>query len=107
MQIRKKPGESWSITDVATASGRSYESVRALAGRLLPAELLEPRAGRGAAVQLPESVALALVFSLRFGALNPSMIEAMKSDPAAAKAAVDGLATLARLVAPRPDTEAA
>lgn len=107
MQMRKNPGESWSITDVATAAGRSYESVRALAGRVLPPELLKPRAGRGAAVQLPEDVALALVFSLRFGALNPQMIEAMKTDPAAALAAVKGLATLARLAAPQTEGEAA
>ncbi|MGH3997869.1 MAG: hypothetical protein ACRDTJ_10455 [Pseudonocardiaceae bacterium] len=82
-------------------------SVRQLAGRLLPASLLEERAGRGAAVQLPESVALAMVASLRFGALNPSMIEAMKNEPDAARAAAEGLAELARLVATQAEGEAA
>lgn len=107
MQIWKKPGDSWSITDVASASGRSYESVRALAGRLLPAELMEARAGRGAAVQLPEDVAMAMVASLRFGALNPAMIEAMKTSPREAMAAANGLATLAKLVAKPVANEAA
>lgn len=78
-----------------------------LARRLLPAKLLEKRAGRGAAVQLPESVALALVATLRIGALDPQVIDAMKADPAAALAAADGLAALARLIGGELQDEAA
>jgi hypothetical protein len=99
MAKQKRPGETWSLTDVASAAGRSLSSVRALVPRILPAELLEERAGRGAAVQLPEDVALALVAALRFGVLDSRVIAAMQEDPAAVIATADGLAELARMFA--------
>lgn len=98
MTTQKSRGKAWSWTDIANASGRSLSSVRVLASRLLPAELLEERAGRGAAVQLPEPVALALVDAMRIGVLDPQLVEEMKKDPAAALAAAEGMATLARLL---------
>lgn len=101
MQTKKTPGESWSITDVANAAGRSVSSVHVLARRLLPPEMLETRRGRGAAVQLPEPVALALVDVFRLGTLTPTVVDAIKNDPAAVLAAADGLAALARLTAPQ------
>lgn len=101
------PGDAWSLSDVARASGRSRNSVNMLARKVLPAELLEPRAGRGGAVQLPESVALALVDTLRLGALDPQMIEALKTDPAAVLAAADGLAQLVQLLGGTTQSEAA
>lgn len=107
MKTSKRPGEAWSLADVANASGRSPASVRVLAYRLLPAEMLETRRGRGAAVQLPESVALALVATLKVGALTPQMADALKSDPTAARAAADGLAELVRLVAMSAEGQAA
>ncbi|WP_368566137.1 hypothetical protein [Pseudoxanthomonas sp. UTMC 1351] len=98
MTTHKTPGATWSLTDVAKAAGRSKASVRLLASKLLPAELLAERAGRGAAVQLPESVALALVDAMRIGVLDPQLVEEMKKDPAAAVAAAEGMAALARLL---------
>lgn len=100
MTTQKSPGSPWSLTDVANASGRSLSSVRVLASRLLPPKLLEERAGRGAAVQLPEPVALALVDAMRIGVLDPQLVTEMKKDPAAALAAAEGLVALARLLAP-------
>lgn len=97
MKTQKRQGEPWSLTAIANASGRSLSGVRVLAMRLLPAELLEERAGRGGALQLPESVALALVPILKVGALTPQLIDALKEDPAMAKAAANGLAELAEL----------
>lgn len=107
MRGNKKPGDTWSLSDVVRASGRSRNSVNMLARKLLPPELLEPRAGRGAAVQLPEWVALALVDTLRLGALDPQMIEALKTDRAAVLAAADGLAQLVRLLDGTTQSEAA
>lgn len=101
MRQEKRPGEAWSLTDVVNASGRSRNSVNVLARRVLPAELLEKRAGRGAAVQLPESVALALVAALKVGALDAQMADAMKNDPAAVIAAGEALVALAQLGAVR------
>lgn len=95
MKTQKRQGEPWSLTDIANASGRSLSGVRVLAMRLLPEELLEARAGRGAALQLPEPVALALVSVLKVGALTPALIDALKADPAMAKDAANGLAKLA------------
>lgn len=107
MTTQKRQGEPWSLTDVANASGRSLSGVRTLAFRLLPGELLEQRAGRGAALQLPEPVALALVDALRCGVLDPKVIDAMKTDPAAVIAAAGGLAELARMFAAPAEGEAA
>ena len=107
MKREKTRGDAWSLTDVVNASGRSRNSVNVLARLLLPAELLEKRAGRGAAVQLPEDVALALVAALRIGLLDPGVITEMKKDPAAALEAADGLAKLARLVATPAEGQAA
>lgn len=73
----------------------------------MPPELLEERAGRGAAVQLPEPVALALVDALRCGVLDPKVIDVLKKDPAAVIAAADGLTALARMFAAPAEGEAA
>lgn len=104
MQARKV---SWSISDVAVAAGRSNGSANELIRRTVPPSLLEARTGRGAAVQLPESVAVALVSTLRLGVLNPQVIEAMKNDPASVRAAAKGLAELVRLAESAPPAEAA
>lgn len=97
MQTNKMPGEPWSFTDVARALGRQRGSVFVQARRVLPERLLEKRAGRGAAVQLPESVGRALVATLRYGLVDAPVVEALKSDPKAVLAAADALAELARL----------
>lgn len=107
MQATKSRGEAWSLTDVANATGLQRGRVSALARRVLPSRLLENRAGRGAAVQLPESVALALVDTLRLGVLDSRMVAALKDEPAAVLAAAEGLAELVRLVEGETQAEAA
>lgn len=95
--------ETWTVREIARASGRSIEHVAMIVRSGLAPGYVPPSPGRPS--RIPAPIARDLVLVLRHGVFSRQFVELMKADPAAAREGAEALERLVR-AASEPGEEA-